>query len=40
MNKIHKVCVLDLVQVEDDLEVNIVLLDCLLTKQDPIHRLY
>ena len=36
-----KVCVLDLVQLGDDLEVNnIVLPDCLLTEQDPIHRLY
>ena len=34
-------CVLDLVQLENDLaRSNIVLLDCLLTEQDPLHRLY
>ena len=34
-------CVSDLVDLEDDLEVNnIVLLDCHLTEQDPRHTLY
>ena len=39
---LRKVCVLDLVQLEDDVPQleEIVPLDLLLTEQDPIHRLY
>ena len=39
----YEVCVLDLVQLEDNLEVQyytILLLDRLLTEQDPRHKLY